>query len=303
MKRVFFVCLAIALLLSMTACAGSAPKESPASHTGTSTEASTQEMTTASPTQQENKGTTNGTTKTPTTAPTTGATKTPTTVATAVATKAPTVTATKCSHSNTEWVIDNEATCIGKGDKHEVCTDCKTVLRSADIEKTQHNYTNYKCTVCGEFQEGGISKYLSDWVQRNGEVHGDTVSLDFYIDDVLYGFTYNASGNYFYFSLLDENYNDFLSMYFTETAGVYDLAYIQGTEPNTREVYGKINAAEFTENTPVTVEEYLGNSDQRPGAVENCRICTCLLLESIETALEKYNVGLTLEDLGFTNFK
>ncbi len=233
--------------------------------------------------------------------PTTVPTKAPATTPTVAPTKAPTTaTTSKCDHSSTEWVIDKDATCIAEGKKYKVCIDCKTALEDGVINITEHSYSNYKCTACGEFQQDGLSGYLSDWVQKNGKVNGETVSLDFYIDDILYGFTYNATGEYFYFSLLDKNYNDFLSLKFAETAGIYELAYIQGTEPNTRTVFGKIEASKFTENTPITVEEYLGSSDGRPGAVENCRICTGLLLEAIETALDKYNVGLTLNDLGFS---
>lgn len=323
MKRVLSLALVTGLLVSLTACSGGTPKSPATTHTDAPTKQSvaaqtiataataipTNLMTTMPTTEPTVNNPTVTSTMAPTTAPTTVATKAPTTeptkapttAPTAKPTKAPTVTtAAICTHSNTEWVIEKDATCTEVGKKQEVCTLCKVVLREAEIGKAEHSYTSYKCSVCGAIREGGLNGYLADWVQKNGKVNGDTVSLDFYIDDVLYGFTYNATGGYFYFSLLDENYNDFLSMKFTEKTGVYELAYIQGTEPNTREVYGRIDAAGFTENTPITVEEYLGNSDGRSGAVENCRICTCLLLESIETAFDEYDVGLTLQDLGFT---
>lgn len=298
MKRTMSIVMALVLMASFTACSGKSVKPTGTSATDTAKETAVTHLTAA----------TEEATAAPTSAPTTKSSATPTKVPVTSSatqpTKAPTTsTATKCAHNNTEWVIDKAGTCIAEGEKHKVCADCKAVLEKTTTERAEHSYRSYKCTVCGEFQEGGLSRYLSDWVQKNGKANGDTVSLDFYIDDVLYGFTYNATGDYIYFSLLDENYNDFLSMKFTEETGVYELAYIQGTEPNTREVYGKINAAAFTENTPVTVEKYLGNSDGRPGAVENCRICTCLLLESIDVALAQYNIGLSLKDLGFSAFR
>ncbi len=335
MKRTISLLLTVVLLLSITACSGSGSTEPTVDSTSTSVTEVTEIPTTAptiAPTGVPTSAPATVPTKAPTTAattvPATASTKAPTTapatkpattatqkstVASApVPTKAPetkpvtipteaptTATAKICDHSKTEWVIDKDATCIAEGIKRKVCTQCKKDLEKAVIDKSAHSYSNYKCTVCGEFQKDGLSGYLSDWVQKNGKVNGETVSLDFYIDDILYGLTYNATGDYFFFSLLDENYNDFLSLKFTETAGIYELAYIQGTEPNTREVYGKIDASKFTENTPITVEEYLGNSDGRPGAVENCRICTGLLLDAIGTAFEKYNVGLTLNNLGF----
>lgn len=301
MKKILTGSLTIMLLLSMTACSdvhsdqrATSAASDPTSATTESSAATLTTILSKNPTAAATQSFTKAPVKIPTTAA-------PTIPATA-ATKA-TIAPTKCGHSNTEWVIDKAATCTSEGNKHQICTDCKTVLENAVIKKTDHSYSNYKCSVCGVFQENGISGYLSEWVQKNGKVHGETISLDYYVDDILYGFTYNATGNYFYFSLLDENYNDFLSMKFTETAGVFELAYIQGTEPDTREVYGQIDASKFTENTPITVQEYLGNSDGRPGAIENCRICTGLLLEAIEIALNKYEVGLTLNDLGFSELK
>jgi len=310
MKKILSVGLIIMLLLSMTACSAAPSDQSATSSASDPTSVATESLATTlmtiptkNPPTTANKMPTAAVTQTFSTAPV----KIPTTAAPIVpgtaATNATTIVPTKCGHSNTEWVIDKTATCTSEGKKHKICTDCKTVLENAVIKKVDHSYSNYKCSVCGEFQKNGISSYLSEWVQKNGKVHGETISLDYYVDDILYGFTYNATGNYFYFSLLDESYNDFLSMKFTETAGVYELAYIQGTEPDTREVYGKIDASKFTENTPITVQEYLGNSDGRSGAVENCRICTGLLLEAIEIALNKYEVGLTLNDLGFSALK
>lgn len=305
MKKILSVGLIIMLLLSMTACSA-APSDQPATSSASDlTSVATESLATTLMTIPTKNPTTTAT-KMPTAAVTQTFSTAPVKIPTTATPTAPAIAATKattCGHSKTEWVIDKAATCTAEGKKHQICTDCKTVLENVVIEKTDHSYSNYKCSACGVFQKNGLSAYLSEWVQKNGKVHGETISLDYYEDDILYGFTYNATGDYFYFSLLDENYNDFLSMRFTETAGIYDLAYIQGAEPDTREVYGKIDASIFTENTPITVEKYLGNSDGRPGAVENCRICTGLLLEAIETALNKYEVGLTLNDLGFSELK
>lgn len=166
----------------------------------------------------------------------------------------------------------------------------------------RHNYTDYKCADCGALQEDHLSDYLINWVQKNGTANGETISVDVTINNVLYGLTYNKSGKYFFFSLLDSQYDDFLSLKFTSQTGTYEIAYLQGEESNGREIYGTIYAPEFTKNTPIAVDTYHGPSDQRPNAAENARICTGLMLDFLKQFLAENNVGITLQDLGFTAY-
>lgn len=165
-----------------------------------------------------------------------------------------------------------------------------------------HNYIDYKCAGCGALQEGHLVDYLICWVQKNGIANGETISVDVTIDTVLYGLTYNTSGKYFFFSLLDSKYDDFLSIKFANQKDTYEIAYLQGDGSNGREIYGTVCAPEFTENTPIAVDTYHGPDNERPNAAENARICTVLMLDFLKQFLAENNVGITLSDLGFTAY-
>jgi len=59
-------------------------------------------------------------------------------------------------HGTTEVVNAKEATCTQEGYTGDtICSVCKTVLEEGEaIPKTEHNFVNGVCTVCG-VEEGG----------------------------------------------------------------------------------------------------------------------------------------------------
>ena len=171
----------------------------------------------------------------------------------------------------------------------------------AETEHT-HNYIDLKCADCGALQDGHLSDYLISYVKKNGTANGETISVDVTSGTTLYGLTYNTSGNYFFFSLLDSEYDDFLSIKFTNQKDMYEIAYLQGDEATGREIYGTIYAPEFTKNTPISVDSYYGPDNERPNAAENARICTGLMLDFLKQYFAENNAGITLSDLGFTAY-
>lgn len=50
-------------------------------------------------------------------------------------------------HNYGSWVISTYPTCAG-GEQQRVCSICTAAERKT-IEKTDHNYENSVCTVCG----------------------------------------------------------------------------------------------------------------------------------------------------------
>ena len=165
-----------------------------------------------------------------------------------------------------------------------------------------HNYVDFKCAGCGALQDGHLSDYLISYVKKNGTANGETISIDVKVDTTLYGLTYNTSGKYFFFSLLDSEYDDFLSIKFTNQKDTYEITYLQGDESTGREIYGTIYAPEFTGNTPISVDTYYGPDNERPNAAENARICTGLLLDFLNEFFAENNAGITLHDLGFISY-
>lgn len=267
-SRIITLCLAVCCILSLSACTGT-EKPNPTTDPGSSV------STNPSTTDGENNPS----------APSNNPTST-----------------TQCSHTASEWITDKTATCTAEGAKHKACTKCNSVLESATISKADHNFNDYKCVTCGVLQEGYLSDFLIAWVQKNGTANGETISVDVASDTILYGLTYNTSGKYFFFSLLDSEYDDFLSIKFTNQKDTYEIAYLQGKRPNSREIYGTVSAPSFTENTPISVDTYHGPADQRPNAAENARICTVLMLDFLEQFFAENSVGITLKDLGFTAY-
>ncbi len=47
----------------------------------------------------------------------------------------------KTSHTESDWIIDTEATCSNQGLKHKECTVCKEKLQEEVIGETEHSYT------------------------------------------------------------------------------------------------------------------------------------------------------------------
>ena len=165
-----------------------------------------------------------------------------------------------------------------------------------------HNYVDFKCTGCGALQDGHLSDYLISYVKKYGTANGETISVDTTVGTTFYGLTYNTTGKYFFFSLLDSEYDDFLSIKFAAQKETYEIAYLQGDNVTGREIYGTIYAPEFTQNTPIAVDAYNGPADERPNAAENARICTVLMLDFLKQFFVENNVGITLSDLGFTTY-
>ena len=54
------------------------------------------------------------------------------------------------THTVSDWIIDNIATCMNVGSKHKECTVCKEVLETASIPAFGHNYKKGICVNCGE---------------------------------------------------------------------------------------------------------------------------------------------------------
>ena len=91
----------------------------------------------------------------------------------------------KLPHSESEWIIDNAATCSEAGAKHKECTVCHTPLATDTIDKLPHTHETItgkaatctstgftdgvKCSVCGEIITaqtviGKLPHSESEWI-------------------------------------------------------------------------------------------------------------------------------------------
>ncbi len=63
----------------------------------------------------------------------------------------------KLAHTESEWIVDNQATCTVAGSKHKECTVCKTILATETIP-TSHNLT-YNAEVKPTETEAGVKEH------------------------------------------------------------------------------------------------------------------------------------------------
>ena len=70
----------------------------------------------------------------------------------------------ECKHEDTNWHTVNEPTCASEGARQRVCKDCGDILKTENLEKTEHTFNKTVggeevCTVCGYVinQSTGIS--------------------------------------------------------------------------------------------------------------------------------------------------
>jgi len=84
------------------------------------------------------------------------------------------------AHTKSDWVVDEEATCLKAGIKHKECTDCKAILEIESIEQLSHNVANWQiifesdedceknfycgvCSICKDVQTRAGRDSDHDW--------------------------------------------------------------------------------------------------------------------------------------------
>ena len=68
-------------------------------------------------------------------------------------------------HSESDWIIDKDATCVEDGYKHTECTVCGTTVSTEKVPANpeEHKYENYNCIYCGLTSEECFEfTYLSE---------------------------------------------------------------------------------------------------------------------------------------------
>ena len=163
-----------------------------------------------------------------------------------------------------------------------------------------HVYSNYKCTKCGEVDKTHAYEYLVEWVKENGVVDGAYVNFDYYVtgsDEIRkYSLSYDANA--------DDVSVWHSGFYADEYLGcaVYLDNYFYGMSFMDCKVLGYIDASKFTANSPITYESYEGYDDIKWDMIELTRLYVNDLIDWLDWCLEAYDVGITIQDLGFYSY-
>ena len=72
-------------------------------------------------------------------------------------------TLSKLSHTESEWIIDEEVTCEHIGLKHKECLVCKSILNiELMTDLLEHNFVDGECERCG-LKEGNSGDFPEEW--------------------------------------------------------------------------------------------------------------------------------------------
>lgn len=177
-----------------------------------------------------------------------------------------------------------------------------------------HTYVNYVCSGCGTVDKSCAYEYLTEWVKKNGKVHGEFVSVyeyDYDHEDNTtwqYGISYSASMDYLYVSSAfyddnNERNNLNIIIYLSSKTKNFDYQSSAGTTQN-RLAYakGKIDGKTYTTNSPITCEEYDGVLSNRSIFLEDIRIMAKVAILFLDDYLTRMVPEIDIKDIGFANF-
>lgn len=163
-----------------------------------------------------------------------------------------------------------------------------------------HNYSKYVCSKCGTVDTDHAYEYLMEWVKENGEVDGSYVSFEYYDNSgdnpIRYSLTYSAEFDNITVDVSEYFQDDF----FHSSLHLDD--YFYGTSFLDCKVFGYIDAANFTANSPIVCKQYEGDESLKWDMVELARLSVNDLLCWLDWCLEAYNIGITIQDLGFYSY-
>ena len=161
-----------------------------------------------------------------------------------------------------------------------------------------HSYnSNYVCS-CGAIDKAHAYEYLIEWVKDNGTVDGNYIELTYTSkNNINYTLWYSAQHDTLWVDTW--NYTD--NGYFTATSLCLEDGYYNCCMDEL-EMWGYIDPETFTDNTPITYEEYTGYTDLRSQMAEYTREGICLVIDWLDWCLDVQNVGITIDDLGFTAY-
>ena len=156
----------------------------------------------------------------------------------------------------------------------------------------------------------GLYSFLKSWLDTNGTVSGDclnytirdTTENNIYITTYV---TYNATydGIYLATGTYVDGYVTLLMLEIPKKitdSFEFDFGFANENDPVLK-FKGKIVAKDFTTNSPIPCENYSGDEALRTNAINVARNSFHNVLIFGNEFL-KNNIGLTIEDIGFTSF-
>ncbi len=186
------------------------------------------------------------------------------------------------------------------------CERCEKILVFQEELPIKHNYVNYKCSDCGAVDKSHPYEALLAYIYENGEIDGECATITYYSSpETHYSITHWPDTDTLNLSSFYRNSeNDFIIFSITDIEPnnpIMEFQFRYGTEGQTI-LEGHVNKTTFTSKTPIKVDYYNGPDKYYYDDAELARQDIVDLLGFLEWYLDSYDVGLTLSDLGYSQF-
>ena len=219
-----------------------------------------------------------------------------------------TTTSSKPTHTHTYSKKVTSPTCTEKGYTTYTCLCGHTY--NDNYTTPSHSYLNYVCSKCGNVDKSHSYEYLLEWLKQNGEASGDHVSIYEYKKNYQYqyGISYNGSADYMYVFFADyceegvDADNWYFNIKLNGKNNVFEFYSAYGYKPTLCSSIGTINGKTYTDNSPISCDNYSGDSSVKVDFMESSRLGINVALEFLNNFLEKNVPQITLADLGFEVF-
>ena len=190
------------------------------------------------------------------------------------------------------------ATCTTRGYTTYVC-DCGDSY-IGNYTTGGHSLVDYKCKSCDFVDREGMYRHLKYWILEHGEKEGSVYSYYYAVgegeDAVWYSISFSSDDGMLF--LYRGNMLNGISgvTILTLDDGSY------GTYFGDYSISGQISKECFSSSYTVPYSSYNCPENQKEIMVELARTSICDLLEFCDLFLWKYDMGITLADLGFTSY-
>ena len=206
------------------------------------------------------------------------------------------------------------ATCTQKGYTTYTCS-CGDTYKD-DYINSSHSYSKYKCTKCGQLDKTHSYEILINWILENGKNENDYCIVE--IDDAS-AIVYQKAYNYVYlqgtwfnaYNPINNTYEDFFIQIPGKISNQYYFygEYIDVKADKTLlELDGYLNPKTFNANSSLSYNNFSNFTDYSDSIYKEAnRLMFVDIIKYSDLMLQGKlgglsNSGLTIKDLGFSNF-
>jgi len=181
-----------------------------------------------------------------------------------------------------------------------------TQSQTTQSQTTQSQTTQSQKSQPSTVQEKNAYQILIEALKKDGDVNGDCVSFTHTSDGYQYSVVYNSTKNYAYVSVLavgstpNDRNDDSYILIDLSGAGTFKYASYYGNTICYGE--GLIDGSSYSDNSPLPMSTYQGNSSQRYWFTEEARLMANCALTFLSDFINQCIPEITIKDLGFKNF-